>query len=163
MSTRRAGSSAAWTRRACTSTPRRGSPTAASSGWVRRSGTRRRSCTRAGRSGCVSCARSSTSSRATATCARSAAVVARIGILGGTFNPPHVGHLVCAQEALVQLGLDRVLLMPVHTPPHKELSGDPGPQARLALCRAAVGDDPRFEVCDLEQRRGGPSFTVDTL
>ena len=47
----------------------------------------------------------------------------RIGLLGGTFNPPHLGHLVCAQEAWAQLGLDRVLLLPVHTPPHEEVVG----------------------------------------
>jgi len=52
--------------------------------------------------------------------------VAELGILGGTFNPPHVGHLVMAQEALDQLGLDRVLLMPVAQPPHKEAPADPG-------------------------------------
>ena len=52
--------------------------------------------------------------------------MARIGLLGGTFNPPHVGHMLCAQEALAALELDRVLLMPVHTPPHKELQADPG-------------------------------------
>ena len=46
--------------------------------------------------------------------------MARVGILGGTFNPPHLAHLICAQEALTQLGLDRVVLMPVATPPHKE-------------------------------------------
>jgi nicotinate-nucleotide adenylyltransferase len=89
--------------------------------------------------------------------------VARIGLLGGTFNPPHIGHLVMAQEALTQLDLDRVDLVPVHTPPHKEAMGDPGPQTRLELTRAAVGDDPRFVVNDVEVRRGGPSFTVDTL
>jgi nicotinate-nucleotide adenylyltransferase len=89
--------------------------------------------------------------------------VASLGILGGTFNPPHIGHLVCAQEARSQLGLDRVLLMPVHTPPHKEAAGDPGPEARLALCRAAIGDDPELELSALEVERGGPSYTVDTL
>ena len=71
--------------------------------------------------------------------------MARVGILGGTFNPPHIAHLVCAQEARAQLGLDRVVLMPVHTPPHKEVVADPG---------AAVA---------LEVDRGGPSWTVETL
>jgi nicotinate-nucleotide adenylyltransferase len=89
--------------------------------------------------------------------------VAALGILGGTFNPPHIGHLVCAQEARSQLGLDRVVLMPVHTPPHKEAAGDPGPEARLALCRAAIGDDPELELSELEIERGGPSYTIDTL
>jgi nicotinate-nucleotide adenylyltransferase len=89
--------------------------------------------------------------------------VARVGILGGTFNPPHLAHLVCASEAASQLRLDRVLLTPVAQAPHKEAPYDPGPQERLELCRLAVAGDDRFEVCDLEVRRGGSSFTVDTL
>jgi nicotinate-nucleotide adenylyltransferase len=87
----------------------------------------------------------------------------RLGILGGTFNPPHLAHLLCAQEAYDQLGLDRVLLIPVAVPPHKEASGDPGPETRLELCRLAVDDDDRLGVSDLEVRRGGASYTVDTL
>jgi nicotinate-nucleotide adenylyltransferase len=86
-----------------------------------------------------------------------------IGILGGTFNPPHMGHLVMAQEALDQLDLDRVVLMPVAAPPHKEAREDPGAAARLELCRLAVADDERFAVSTLEIERGGASFTVDTL
>jgi nicotinate-nucleotide adenylyltransferase len=89
--------------------------------------------------------------------------VGSLGILGGTFNPPHIGHLVCAQEARAQLGLDRVVLMPVHTPPHKAALDDPGPEARLALCRAAVADDEELEVSTLELDRGGASYTADTL
>ena len=86
-----------------------------------------------------------------------------IGILGGTFNPPHMGHLVMAQEAFEQLGLDRVLLMPVAVPPHKEAREDPGAAERADLCRLAVGDDDRFDVSTLEVDRGGASYTVDTL
>jgi nicotinate-nucleotide adenylyltransferase len=89
--------------------------------------------------------------------------VASLGILGGTFNPPHIGHLVCAQEARAQLALDRVVLMPVHTPPHKEALDDPGPEVRLALCHAAAAGDEELEVSTLELDRGGPSYTVDTL
>ena len=89
--------------------------------------------------------------------------MARIGILGGSFNPPHLAHLVCASEAAAQLGLDRVLLTPVAAPPHKDVEQDPGPRARLELCRLAVDGDERLGVCDLEVRRGGPSYTVDTL
>jgi nicotinate-nucleotide adenylyltransferase len=89
--------------------------------------------------------------------------MASVGILGGTFNPPHIGHLVCAQEARAQLALDRVILMPVHTPPHKEAIDDPGPQARLALCEAAIAADEELETSTLEIERGGPSYTVDTL
>ena len=89
--------------------------------------------------------------------------MARIGILGGSFNPPHLAHLVCASEAAAQLSLDRVLLTPVATPPHKEAEQDPGPQVRLELCRLAIAGDERLAVCDLEVKRGGPSYTVDTL
>jgi nicotinate-nucleotide adenylyltransferase len=88
----------------------------------------------------------------------------RIGIFGGTFNPPHIGHLIAAQEAHLQLGLDRVLLMPAGIPPHKQDDEeDPGAGHRLAMCRCAVGADSRFEVSALEVERRGPSYTVDTL
>jgi nicotinate-nucleotide adenylyltransferase len=88
----------------------------------------------------------------------------RVGILGGTFNPPHLAHLVCAQEAHDQLGLDRVVLMPAGVPPHKRVAaGDPGPEERLELCRRAVAGDERFEVSRLELDRPGRSYTVDTL
>lgn len=88
----------------------------------------------------------------------------RIGILGGTFNPPHLGHLICGQEAHFQLALDRVLVIPAGVPPQKRPEpDDPGPQHRLELCRAAAGADSRFEVSDLEVLRPGPSYTVDTL
>jgi nicotinate-nucleotide adenylyltransferase len=87
----------------------------------------------------------------------------RVGILGGTFNPPHLGHLVCAQEAHLQLELDRVLFVVASIPPHKTVEVEPGAEHRLELCRLAVGGDDRFEVSDLEIRREGPSYTVDTL
>lgn len=87
----------------------------------------------------------------------------RIGILGGSFNPPHLAHLVCASEAAAQLDLDRVLLTPVASPPHKDAERDPGPAERLELCRLAVAGDERLGVCDLEILRGGPSYTIDTL
>ena len=88
----------------------------------------------------------------------------RIGILGGTFNPPHLGHLICAQEAYFQLGLDRVTLIPARIPPHKPVEDEPGPEHRLELCRLAIhGDEERFAVSDAEIVREGPSYTVDTL
>jgi nicotinate-nucleotide adenylyltransferase len=87
----------------------------------------------------------------------------RLGLLGGTFNPPHIAHLVCASEALDQLGLHRVELVPVRTPPHKEAEGDPGVDCRLELCRLAVADDDRLGVSAVEAERPGPSYTVDTL
>ena len=87
----------------------------------------------------------------------------RIGVFGGAFNPPHVGHLICAQEALVALDLDRVLLVPVHTPPHKTIESDPGVEHRVALCERAVVGDERFGVSRVEADVPGASFTVDTL
>jgi nicotinate-nucleotide adenylyltransferase len=89
--------------------------------------------------------------------------VARVGLLGGTFNPPHIGHLVCAQEALAQLELDRVLLVPVHEPPHKGIEQDPGVEHRVALCERAVAGDDRLEVSLVDAEVPGPSYTVDTL
>lgn len=88
----------------------------------------------------------------------------RIGILGGTFNPPHLGHLVCAQEAYLQLGLERVVLIPARIPPHKPVEDEPGIDHRLEMCRLAIaGDERRFDVSDLEVRREGTSYTIDTL
>jgi nicotinate-nucleotide adenylyltransferase len=89
--------------------------------------------------------------------------VARVGLLGGTFNPPHVAHLVCAQEALVQLGLDRVLLVPAGVPPHKEVEAEPGVAHRVAMCEAAVAEDERFGVSRADVDRSGPAFTVELL
>ncbi len=68
-----------------------------------------------------------------------------------------------AQEAHSQLGLDHVVLMPVASPPHKELADDPGPEERLRMCELAVAEDDRLGVSRLELNRGGPSYTVDTL
>lgn len=87
----------------------------------------------------------------------------RIGVLGGTYDPPHLGHLAVAQDILEVLDLDRVILVPAARPPHKGEEGlTPGP-LRARMLRAAVEGDPRFEVSDLELRRDGPSYTVDTL
>src|SRR3954470_6949560 len=71
--------------------------------------------------------------------------------------------MILAQEAFVQLGLDRVVFMPYGEPSHRVLEDDPGPDARLTMCEYAVGVDARFAVSSLEIDRGGPSFTVDTL
>lgn len=87
----------------------------------------------------------------------------RLGILGGTFNPPHLAHLVCAQEAHRELELDRVLFVPAAIPPHKPVESEPGADHRLEMCRLAVAGDERFEVSGIELERSGPSYTVDTL
>jgi nicotinate-nucleotide adenylyltransferase len=92
-----------------------------------------------------------------------AADLGPVGILGGTFNPPHLGHLALARQAYEELELGRVLLMPAHIPPHKPTVDDPGPVHRLRMCRLLVADTPGVLVCALEIERGGPSYTVDTL
>ena len=87
----------------------------------------------------------------------------RLGLLGGTFNPPHIGHLVCAQEAVFQLGLDQLLFVPVREPPHKGIEADPGVEHRVELCLRAVEGEERLGVSRLEADVPGPSYTVDTL
>ena len=86
-----------------------------------------------------------------------------IGVLGSAFNPPHLGHLALAQEALWQLELSEVVLMPTGDAPHKRIADDPGREQRLAMTRLAAADDPRFSVSTLEVDREGPSYTYETL
>jgi len=86
-----------------------------------------------------------------------------IGVLGSAFNPPHLGHLALAQEALWQLGLDEVVLVPTGEAPHKRIVDDPGRELRLAMTRLAAADDSRFSVSTLEVEREGPSYTYETL
>lgn len=92
-----------------------------------------------------------------------AAAATRVGVLGGTFNPPHAGHLACARAARVALGLDVVLLVPAAQPPHKEVASDPGAEVRFELCRAASAGEPYLQASRAELDRPGPSYTVDTL
>ena len=89
--------------------------------------------------------------------------MSRVGILGGTFNPPHIGHLACAERARDQLGLDRVTLMVAGTPPHKEVPEDPGAEHRLAMCRLVADASAGLCASELELRRTGPSYTITTL
>lgn len=87
----------------------------------------------------------------------------RIALLGGTFNPVHYGHLRVAEEAREKLGLDRVVFMPTFITPHKLKDSLTSPELRYELVRLAIEDNPGFAVSDLELRRGGRSFTVDTV
>jgi nicotinate-nucleotide adenylyltransferase len=87
----------------------------------------------------------------------------RIGLFGGTFDPPHLGHLVVAQDAWSALGLERVRFMPAGVPPHKTGAPVTVAAVRRAMLEAAIDGDPRFEVEDAELRRAGRSYTVDTL
>jgi nicotinate-nucleotide adenylyltransferase len=83
---------------------------------------------------------------------------------GGSFNPIHYGHIRCAQAVARSCAYERVVLIPTGQPPHKPGATDIGPaQDRLAMCRLAVGNDPLFEVSDIETRRGGRSFTILTV
>lgn len=93
----------------------------------------------------------------------SSAKGAAIGVLGSAFNPPHLGHLALAQEALWQLGLDEVVLVPTGQAPHKRIADDPGREARMEMTRLAAADDERFSVSALEVEREGPSYTYETL
>lgn len=86
----------------------------------------------------------------------------KIGILGGTFDPVHEGHLAVARTVLARCGLDLLLFVPAPSPPHKERRLTPFGH-RLAMLEAAVGDDPRLAVSALEAERPAPSYTVDTL
>lgn len=86
----------------------------------------------------------------------------RIGVLGGTFDPIHVGHLAAAKAALECARLDRVIFMPTGQPPHRPPAAAP-PEHRLEMTRLATAGEGRFMVSDLELRRQGASFTSDTL
>lgn len=87
----------------------------------------------------------------------------RIGIMGGTFNPIHIGHLLLAQAAYERYDLAKVLFMPCSQPCHKSAPRLLAGEHRLAMVRAAIDDDHRFQASDLEVRRGGISYSVDTL
>jgi len=86
----------------------------------------------------------------------------KLGVLGGTFDPIHLGHLAAAEAAIDCVDLDQVVFVPTGTPPHRPPAVASGEQ-RLEMCRLAADDDPRFAVSDIELRRPGPSYTLDTL
>lgn len=88
----------------------------------------------------------------------------RIGIYGGTFNPPHIGHIQAAKQAVKTLQLDKLLLIPDRVAPHKELpDNSPSPWQRLDMLRIAACQDPALEVSDIELNREGPSYTYETV
>jgi nicotinate-nucleotide adenylyltransferase len=84
-------------------------------------------------------------------------------MLGGAFNPPHIGHLALAQEAHARLGLDEVVLVPMARAPHREIEPDPGAEVRLRMVELAVQGDNRLSASPIEVDRGGRSYTLDTL
>ena len=87
----------------------------------------------------------------------------KIGILGGTFDPVHIGHIIVAEEARVQFGLDKILLIPSGTPPHKDITKVTKSLHRLNMLKEAVKGNVNFEVSMLEIERAGYTYTVDTL
>ncbi|MBI4269074.1 MAG: nicotinate (nicotinamide) nucleotide adenylyltransferase [Candidatus Rokubacteria bacterium] len=87
----------------------------------------------------------------------------RTGVLGGSFNPIHYGHLLLADEVLEALALDRILFVPAGVPPHKSPALLAPAADRFAMVKLAVAGRPRFEVSDIELRRAGPSYTVETV
>ena len=87
----------------------------------------------------------------------------RLGVLGGTFDPPHVGHLILAEEARTRLQLEKVLFVPAGDPWRKAGQEITPIDHRLAMVRLMLASDPYFELCTLEVERAGPSYTVDTL
>lgn len=89
--------------------------------------------------------------------------MSRLGVLGGTFDPIHYGHLVAAQEAASALGLERVLFVPTRQNPLKTGGPISGVEHRLEMLRWAIEDNPGFELSAIELERPGPSYTVDTL
>lgn len=87
----------------------------------------------------------------------------RVGLFGGTFDPPHVGHLILASEAKSQLELNRVLWTVTPDPPHKQDQTITPLEHRLAMVRLAIEDDPSFQLSDIELNRPGPHYTIDTI
>lgn len=87
----------------------------------------------------------------------------RIGILGGTFNPIHTGHLILAEETREKIGLDRIIFVPAYFPPHKQNSDIAEAKHRLAMVKLATSDNSNFSVSDLEIKRDGRSYTIDTI
>ncbi len=87
----------------------------------------------------------------------------RIGILGGTFNPVHNGHLRIAEEVRETMGLKKIIFVPSYIPPHKSISGIADSHHRAEMVKLAIGGNPFFEMSLIEIRRGGKSFTIDTV
>lgn len=87
----------------------------------------------------------------------------KIGVLGGTFNPIHYGHLAAAEEVRDRLKLDRVLFIPSFFPPHKHEEDMPSAVQRLEMVRLATSGNPSFKPSDIEIKRGGRSYTIDTI
>ncbi|HZG76543.1 MAG TPA: nicotinate-nucleotide adenylyltransferase [Paenibacillus sp.] len=86
----------------------------------------------------------------------------RVGLMGGTFDPVHIGHLVAAERALEAAALDEVRFMPTHLPPHKPIRPGGTPEERRAMVELAIAGNPRFRLEAIELERGGVSYAVET-
>lgn len=86
----------------------------------------------------------------------------KIGLLGGTFDPPHLGHMIIGEEAYDACGLDEVWFMPVNQPPHKNRHISLG-RHRYNMVNLAIASNPHFKMCDIESKRDGLSYTIDTI
>ena len=89
--------------------------------------------------------------------------IMKIGRLGGTFNPIHIGHLILAEEAREKLKLDRIILVPTYLPPHKDNSDIAPANDRLAMVKLAISGNRYFSISGLEIKRDGRSYTIDTI
>lgn len=87
----------------------------------------------------------------------------KLGLMGGTFNPVHLAHLRIAEEAREACSLDRVLFIPAADPPHKPLAGDVSFEQRCVMVRRAIFGNPLFELSEIEGRRSGKSYSIDTI
>ncbi len=87
----------------------------------------------------------------------------RLGVMGGSFDPIHMGHLAIAEEAREVFSLEGIVFVPAAQPPHKDGGTVASGESRLAMAELAVSSNPHFEVSDVEMRRRGPSYTIDTL
>src|SRR3989338_11463826 len=87
----------------------------------------------------------------------------KIGILGGTFNPIHIGHLILAEEAREKLGLDKIIFVPAYLPPHKDNSDIAPAKYRYRMIELAIQKNSYFSLSDMEIKRNGRSYTIDTL
>ena len=87
----------------------------------------------------------------------------KLAVLGGSFNPPHIGHLALAEDVRITFGYDKILFIPVHVPPHKQLALGATDEDRLEMVVRSIKDNSFFDVDDCEIKRGGISYTIDTL
>jgi nicotinate-nucleotide adenylyltransferase len=87
----------------------------------------------------------------------------KLGIIGGTFNPVHIGHLIIAQTTVFTFNLDKILFIPTYRPPHKNFKPDIPDEARLEMLNSATMDNPFFETSDIEYKRKGKSYSIDTI